>query len=156
MVNAEDVPKEKIHVMIDGKIIPPALVGIPYPVDPGEHRFQASADRQESSDKTLTVTEGSKETVVLTLRARTGPEVPPPPPGAVPAPVELKEEEPPPPAAEASSDGMSGMMIGAITSYGLGAVGAGLGIFMMLEKNSKQSNLDAEIDAFEAAYVPQQ
>ena len=57
-----------VTVTMDGIKVPDALVGVPRPVDPGEHKLQAHAEGMSSSVSTISVSEGSRETVVLTLQ----------------------------------------------------------------------------------------
>lgn len=54
-------------VSMDGKDVPPALLGVPRPVDPGEHRFEARAEGMQTATSTITLKERHSETVVLTL-----------------------------------------------------------------------------------------
>ena len=56
-----------VTVTMDGQPIPPALVGIPRPVDPGEHKFQATADGMASKVEAVTVKEGQSDSVTLEL-----------------------------------------------------------------------------------------
>src|SRR5690606_8024682 len=59
---------DPITVNMDEVQIPPTLVGIPRPIDPGDHKFQAFAPGLESNATTITLKEGARETVVLTLQ----------------------------------------------------------------------------------------
>ncbi|HWZ87828.1 MAG TPA: hypothetical protein VNW92_03230, partial [Polyangiaceae bacterium] len=59
----------ELTVQMDGLKLPAAMVGIPLPVDPGPHVFQAVASTAESAPVTVTLSEGGKQTVLLTLSA---------------------------------------------------------------------------------------
>lgn len=56
-------------VQMDGADVPAALVGIPHPVDPGQHKFVASGDGVKSEETSVDIKEGGSETVELELKA---------------------------------------------------------------------------------------
>ncbi|HEY2409774.1 MAG TPA: hypothetical protein VGI10_27400 [Polyangiaceae bacterium] len=56
-------------VTMDGSPVPPALVGVARPVDPGEHKFQATSPDAQSDVVTLTVGEGRSASGTLLLKA---------------------------------------------------------------------------------------
>jgi hypothetical protein len=115
---------------------------VPHPVDPGKHEYQAFAEGMESAPTNVSLKEGVRETVVLTL----SPTEPAAEPGA---------GDPAKPAPNArsggtfdastsdSGDGMSGMQIGSIVGFGVGAVGIGLGTFFMISSSSTRADVDS-------------
>jgi hypothetical protein len=135
----------EVRVMRDSVQIPRELLGIPHPVDPGEYKFQAFADGMESAAATVALTEGSKETVILTLRpsenkggnaeTATG--------GSGTATegslVDVRTDSP-------GTEGVSGLRIGSYVGFGVGAVGIGLGIVFAIQSGNTRSNAD---DLFE-------
>ena len=60
-------------VTIDGQPLPPAFVGAPKPMNPGEHRLQATAEGMASDVVTVTLREGARQNVALALVAHKGP-----------------------------------------------------------------------------------
>lgn len=72
-------------VTLDGVAVPPALLGVPRPVDPGDH--VVAVQRGEASrEEALTLAEGESRTVTLDLDATsTDPQPPPPPDPTTPA-----------------------------------------------------------------------
>src|ERR1043165_9484120 len=76
-VVAQGAGPKPVTVTMDGVQVPPALLGVPRPVNPGEHRFEALAEGMDSAVSSILVRESRSETVVLTLH--------PAAPGAVPA-----------------------------------------------------------------------
>ena len=122
------------RITMDGVRVPDALVGIPRPVDPGKHVFQAFAEGMESSKNTVDVKEGASETVVLTLQPVAAPGAQPDAPRAASQP-QLD--------THASTAGVSGMRIGSYVAFGVGAVGIGTGVVFLLKKNSKSSDADS-------------
>jgi hypothetical protein len=130
---------KEVRAVMDGSDIPPALLGVPRPVDPGEHEFQALADGMSSSGTKVKVGEGGSETVVLTLRndpnAKLGR---PTAEGGQPQPTDAApaDQGPAPPPKEESS---ILPVIGWI-SLGVGVVGVAAGTIFMLQGKSKVSD----------------
>lgn len=138
-----------VRVTMDGVAVPPALIGVPRPVDPGEHAFQAFAEGMESARSSLDVKEGRKETVVLTLQpvsvapsSAAASSVPPaPPPGAAPvapssAPSSPMKDQP------AEPGGRPGLEIGGWAALGVGVAGLAAGTAFGLRAKSKRSDAD--------------
>lgn len=134
---------EPVKVIRDGQEMARALVGIPQPTDPGEHSFQALAPGMESSLQKVTVTEGSKETVLLTLRQGGGL----PPAGATPTSSSGSSS-----GAESSgavgTDDQSGpnwFKIGGFTAIGVGGAAViGGTVLAILGPANSQSRADAD------------
>jgi hypothetical protein len=78
--------KGDVTVTMDGEKVPPALVGLPLPVDPGSHTFQAAGTDLKSDPVAVTVTEGGKDSVTLVVKSAPGTVAPfSTPPAATPA-----------------------------------------------------------------------
>ncbi|HYQ15000.1 MAG TPA: hypothetical protein VEQ58_04570, partial [Polyangiaceae bacterium] len=56
-----------VKVLRNGEPVPPELLGVPTPINPGESSYQAFADDMESTTTKVNFREGVRETVVLTL-----------------------------------------------------------------------------------------
>ena len=113
-------------VRIDQTDVPAAEQGIPIPMDPGTHVFSARAGELRSDERTVTLSEGWKTSIALTLRD----------PAA--GPVDAPAAENPPSGAtsnEVSPDRTqarkhtSARRIVAYTSLGVAAVTAGVGAY---------------------------
>jgi hypothetical protein len=127
---------------MDGAKVPQALVGLPVPVDPGEHKLQATAPGLASNEATVNVQEAKRDVVVLKLQPSSAA-----PTGVVPpegAPAEGAPVTPPPVEGDVSvsSGGSNGMRIGAFVALGVGAVGLGAGTVFLLKANSKSKDAD--------------
>jgi hypothetical protein len=111
-------------VTLDDKPVPPALLGVPTPVDPGVHRVSAQAKGRAPFASLVTLPEGGRESLEITLVA------------AAPA-----SPSPAPPAVRGQPRrGMSPLTIGLFTGAGVGvAMGAITGVAALNHK----SNLDA-------------
>ena len=135
-VNVE--PKEaKISVTVSDVPVPPALLGVERPTDPGTHEVVASAPGYLSQKTTVTLAEAGRETV--TLRLMLDPNAPkeePPPAVAPPPPPLLPEQQPPPPAA-ASSNGTKTVGYVLLGVGAAGVVAGGVTGAMALQKKSE-------------------
>jgi hypothetical protein len=143
---------KQVTVTMDGAQVPPALLGVPRPVDPGEHRFQAFADGMESAVSSIAISESRNETVVLTLQPTTNPPpaavTQPPPSGDVapgmvaPPPEQGAAPQPAPVAADSGGGGSNGMKIGGFVALGVGVVGLGVGTIFALNAKGKVDDAD--------------
>jgi len=144
-----DGEKGAVTVTMDGEKVPSALVGLPLPVDPGSHTFQAAGADLKSDPVTVTVTEGGRDAITLTVKSVPGTLAP----DAAPAPDSARSASLPPvipatgtpPAAtgEGNSPSASGLKIGGYVALGVGVVGVGLGTVFLLQSRSKRSDADA-------------
>ncbi|HEX4476168.1 MAG TPA: hypothetical protein VH142_13875 [Polyangiaceae bacterium] len=138
-------PKPVI-VTMDAVQVPPALLGVPRPVDPGDHRFEATAEGMDSAVSSVAVREGRSETVVLTLHASANavPEAVAPATPTAPLAVSPTPLVPtaPPPEADQSHPLPPLMWVG----FGVGAVGLGLGTVFALQAKSKTDDGNGKCD----------
>lgn len=128
-----------LAVSVDGKPVPPALIGAARPTDPGEHKLQASADGMASEVVTVSLKESAHETAVLELiPGKTAPapvaEAPPEkgaaPSNEMPAPSEPEETK------------TSSMRWASYGALGVGVVGLGVGTLFALKSKSSRSDAD--------------
>lgn len=143
-----------VKVLVDGVEMNSALIGINRPVDPGEHKLEASTDGMASAPVTVILKEGAKESVTLTLVAtatvvtpKTGPEAGTGT-GTGTGPTTTTTtggtstgmgNEVPGPEAPSKGGGSKWLGIGLI---GVGAVGLGVGTIFMLKSSSKAKEAD--------------
>ncbi len=152
-----DGEKGTVTVTMDGEKVPPALLGLPLPVDPGSHTFVAAGTDLKSDPVTISLTEGGKDVITLTVKAAPGTVAPDAPvaapgtqlattgpaPGAAPG---ANPATPPGTAPQADSGGSGGMKIGGYVALGVGVVGVGLGTVFLLQSHSKKSDADKLCD----------
>ena len=138
---------QQVVVTMDGVRVPEALVGVPRPVDPGQHRFAAQTPESRATDTMVTIEEGARETVVLTLRenapaAAPAPTQPAPPPVEQPAPAQ--QQQPAPPVADAGpqEEGTNWMRIGSYIGFGVAGVGLIAGTIFIVSANGNESDAD--------------
>ena len=133
------------EVTMDGKEVAAALLGVPRPVDPGEHVIEVKAEGYLATQQKTTLSEGGSDAVTLTLE---------PDPNAAAAaaaaaaPAAQPQSEPAAapvaPAAEPADAGAGGggLAVPAYVALGVGAVGLGAGVFFTLQSASKRSDAD--------------
>jgi hypothetical protein len=141
---------EQFAVMIDGKQLPAALVGLPTPIDPGEHTFEARANGKSSEKAKQSSAEAAHDKVTLELKPDPNATLP----GtdkATPAGEEGKggkgaDDEKAGSHADASLDSgggkpNGGMRIGSYAAFGVGAIGLGAGVIFTLQSSSKRKQV---------------
>lgn len=138
-----DGEKGPVTVTMDGEKVPPALIGLPLPVDPGSHTFRATGTNLQSDPVTVSVPEGGRDALTLTVKSAPGVLAP----GAAATPVAATPTPPvattPPPPSQSTSGGDgNAMKIGGYVALGVGVVGVGLGTVFLLKANSKKSDAD--------------
>jgi hypothetical protein len=129
-------------VTMDGQPVPPALVGVPRPVDPGEHRFEATAQGYAAQPVTVRVAEGRSEQATLEL-VPTGEPLPATTPVVGPAPGPMPPAEGPSSAPPGQDTARSGPHPLTWVAFGVGAVGLGVGTVFALSAKSKADDANA-------------
>jgi hypothetical protein len=119
-------------VQMDGTDVPAALVGIPHPVDPGQHSFVASGTGVKSEEKTADIKEGASETVELELKAA---------PGATAGGGETGGSATLDPAS--AGKGSNGLRIASYAALGVGVVGVIAGTVFALQSKKKRDDATA-------------
>jgi hypothetical protein len=121
---APDTPDD-VKVSIDGKALPPALLGVPVPVNPGTHHITARAAERAVFRADVNVVEAGKQSLRIQLS-----------PLAAEAPA-----APPPDAAKASSS--SAVSPWAWVMVGTAGVGVATGSIVGAAALGHKSHLDA-------------
>ena len=137
-IAVQGTPTTGVGVQMDGAELSAAMIGIPLPVDPGQHVFKASATGAESAPVTLTLAEGAKETVMLTLRPTASAPV------AAAAQTTTSGGSP---ADNSSSSNGAGLRVASYVSFGVGAVGLGLGTYYLLKSSSTRNSANSLYDS---------
>ena len=135
---------EGIQVVMDGKEVATALIGVPRPANPGDHELHTTIRGVEGPSQNVTLVEGGRQSI----------ELEPPDPSLIPP--EEEKVEPVPDTAPATVDDKRGMRIGAYVAIGVGVVGAGLGTLFLLQGSSAQSDADSDFDACNPTRCTQQ
>ncbi|HEX3345146.1 MAG TPA: hypothetical protein VHS09_11270 [Polyangiaceae bacterium] len=120
-------PVADATVSLDGAKLLPALFGTALPVDPGEHRVEATAPNRPAASRALTMHE--RDVTAIDLALPEPPPTPPPPlasPAGEPAPHATPAVEGPP--SEASAPSAPSSRTGAILATAGATVLAGAGV----------------------------
>lgn len=142
-----------VAVTQDGNRIPNALIGVPRPVNPGQHAYEAVASGLKAS-ASVTIKEAERQRVVLELKpgeggsatttTTTSKGAPPPVTTSAAAGGGEAPASPPPtkdtgaPAQE--TGGMSGMRLGSYIAFGVGGAGLVVGTIFALKASGKFSD----------------
>jgi hypothetical protein len=136
---ALDPPAPDAQVTLDGKAVPPAMVGIKRPIDPGKHSVAVSRGGQ-SAGQDFTLKEADSVRVVLKAPAgKPGTAYYGPPPGVGPQPVLIPYPPgtvaPPPPMRRRST----GLFVTGIVLIPVGAITAIVGGLILATSSSISS-----------------
>jgi hypothetical protein len=129
----DGVPVKDVTLTIDGQSESGAIIGLPKPVNPGQHTLAAHASNAESETTTVMVPEGAAQSVTLTMRA-TAAAAAPETAGASPGPDGAGPE------SEQHASGGSGLRIAGWVGVGLGVAGAAVGTIFAVQSISDESN----------------
>ena len=143
---------KNLRVTMDGAPVPNALLGVQRPVDPGEHKFQASGEGMTSDVIAVNVKEGGRQAIEIVLKPGAAPPIAAAP-TAPSAPATPGEPAATPPAtpdtsstsaslSTESAGGSSGMRIAGFVGIGVGLVGFGIAGAFAAKAGSKHSDAD--------------
>ena len=140
-------------VKVNGEQVPPAVLGVERPTDPGNHQVEASAPGYLPTSAAVRLADGGSETVTLRLQpdpnaaAAPPPVAGPPPMGPPPGPpmggppTPPDPPAPPDPGADAASSG-GGSKTLAFVALGIGGAGLIAGSITGLMAMSKTKDLE--------------
>jgi len=134
-----DVAIDTLSISIDGEQVSGAIVGVPYPIDPGEHRLTAHADGYHSAEADVSLAAGQSREVSLQLARAAGA----PTAAAQSAPVREVAQPRATTRVDSGSEGVSGMAVGGYVGLGLGAAGIGLGTYFAVQYVDTQDAANA-------------
>lgn len=123
------------RVMLDGVELPPAMIGLESPVNPGKHRAVAVVGTTEGIPQEVEIAEGAR------LKVEVSPA----------APVVLVAAPPATPMDQGTSDPGKGLRIGGYVALGVGVVGLGVGTVFLINGIGKKGDAD---DAFDECNTP--
>lgn len=110
-------PPAAVTVLIDGDAIEPGLLAVPIPLDPGEHRVRAEADGRRAFEHTLSLEQGEKKEISVSL-----PVLAPEPPAPKAAPVAPPKPRPRAPRTDEEPPTAGWVLIGTGGALLVGAV----------------------------------
>jgi len=149
-LKVEGAPLTAITVTMDGVKVPTPLIGLARPVDPGDHKFEASGPGVSAEPLVVTLAESERKSATFTVHYTAVAE------GAAPAagPASTTPAGGPQPAgpqgadvAPASASPNNGLRIASYAAFGVGAVGLGMGIGFGLKAKGNRSDANALCDA---------
>lgn len=136
-IRVEGDPEGKATVTMDGKPLPPAMIGIPTRANPGKHMVKAELAGHRAEVAELTLAEGEQGAVTLKLQATGEADR-----NAVASRSNGQQGD------NAERDPTSnGKRVTAFSALGVGAIALGLGTWAGLRNGSKRSDADSAFDA---------
>jgi hypothetical protein len=140
---------KEVAVTMDGARVPPALLGVPRPVDPGEHKLEGVGQGLRAEMQTIQLAEAARESVTLKFVADPAATLPgaAAAPAATTAPELLPSASPGPAPSGTPTDAGAerrgdSLRVPAYIALGVGALGLGAGTFFVLRSSSKRSDAD--------------
>jgi hypothetical protein len=121
-----------VQLTLDGSPFPNALVGMASPINPGSHTIVAKAPAAAADPVTVTIAEGARENVTITMKSTGTTEAPPAP--------EATPEEPAPAETSASNGGLKA---GGWIGLGIGVAGLAAGTFFVVENHNDRNDANA-------------
>ncbi len=132
-VDVEGASAADAQITLDGAPFPSALVGMASPVNPGSHTLALTSSTATAEPVTVTVAEGAKQAVTLTLKATAS---------AEPTPVVAAT----PPAAappDSTSNAHSGIATAGWIGIGVGVVGIAVGTVFVIKNHTDRNDANA-------------
>jgi hypothetical protein len=138
------------NVTLDGSPITDALIGVPFPVDPGMHALVATAPGMKTGQAEVELADAERRQIELVLE----PAVAAPPAAAAPmqnaGPAAAAQSRTPvvtEPPKDTGGGGPDWMRTGAYVGLGVGVVGVAAGTYFGLRSMSKRSDADKAAEA---------
>lgn len=130
-----------VQVTMDGEVVPPELIGIRQPVDPGVHQVEVSCYDFQPARGTLTLKAGQRETLQLRL-------IPVPVSANAPNRTTVGGVKPLPKQPMTSPSSKQPSDLVAYVALGVGAIGAGVGTFALSRRGESQRAANAEYTCY--------
>jgi len=144
----ESASLEGLEIRRDGVVQPKASWGMSVPVDPGDHRIEASAPGRKPLrlEVKIGAARDSKETLVPALAAADIAPAPVTPAAPSPAADSSAPVAPATQESTPSQGGSSGLRAAGWVVGGLGLIGIGIGSYFAIQAMGKKSDSDADCD----------
>lgn len=143
-----------LSVAVDGQPVPTVLLGVPQPIDPGNHTITAVATGFKVAPASVSLKDAGQAAV--TLRLEVDPSAPPPvaatPATPAPAPASIGMAPTGAPPSDAPSGGSNGLRIGSYVGFGVGVAGLALGTVFVLKSSSHRKDADSATTTLEETY----
>lgn len=131
LVMAPEARVPGLHILLDGAPVGTASLGVPMPVDPGQHVVEVIAPGHETSSQDVVV-DPNGATHTLNLRALSA--VEPAPAAAASAPAQDSRRVDLDPGADLSTQQIVGLVVG-----GIGVLGLAAGTYFGFRSHSKET-----------------
>lgn len=130
-VKVVQVRSEAIEVYVAGRHLPPALVGVDVPIDPGLHSVEVRRPGQETIVRQVSLSDGRREELTISIDAR------PATPAVVPTVIPVAPAPAPKRVESSSSNDVLGYVL-----LGTGAAGTLVGVITGITALGNKSELE--------------
>jgi hypothetical protein len=131
-------------VAVDGQPIPSVLIGVPQPMDPGDHTITGVATGFKGAPVTASLKDAGLAVVTLKMELDRSAAAP----AAAAAGGAVVATAPSGAPPRDSGGRANGMRIGSYVGFGVGAVGVALGTVFVLKSASKRKDADTAAEQF--------
>jgi len=128
-VTVEGAAPADVQLTLDGAPFPAALVGMASPINPGSHTFQATSPSATADPVTVTIAEGARENVTMTMKPIATPEAS----SATPTPNDT-------PSLDEPASSHSGLRVAGWIGLGIGVVGLAAGTVFVVKNHSDRND----------------
>jgi len=140
---------EPVEITQDGRVLPPALLGVERPVNPGEHTWLARSGSRRSEIERRVVQTGTRSTVTLRLLEPEIELVSTPPRGALAGAAAARS------AGYRADEGSHGPSAWVYVGFGVAAAGLGVGTGFLLQKGNIEDRIRDSCDPTGCYATPQ-
>ncbi|HYP88094.1 MAG TPA: hypothetical protein VEQ59_08065 [Polyangiaceae bacterium] len=140
-----------LNVAVDGQPVATVLLGVPQPMDPGNHTVTATATGFKAAPASVALKDAGQGAV--TLKMEVDDSVPPPVaagPAVTPTSTSVTMAPVPASPSDGGSHGSNGLRIGSYVGFGVGVAGLALGTVFVLKSAGSRSDADKATTALEA------
>lgn len=131
-----------LSVAIDGQPFSTVLLGVPQPVDPGDHTVTATATGFKGAPATVSLKDAGQGAVVVKMEVDNSVPVPAATPAATPTGDGAVVSTAPTGATPSDTGGGNGLRTASYVGFGVGAVGVVLGTVFVLKSSSNRKDAD--------------
>jgi hypothetical protein len=139
-----------LAVTIDGQPFSTVLLGVPQPMDPGDHTIAATATGYKAEPAKVTLKDAGQGAVTIKLLVDPNAAPVAAPASAAAAPVAVQSQNGAPPSDSGSNKNT--LRIGSYVGFGVGVVGVALGTVFVLKSSSNRKDADKATQELEDAY----
>jgi hypothetical protein len=138
-----------LNVAVDGQPVSTVLLGVPQPMDPGNHSVTATATGFKAAPVSVTLKDAGQAAVSIKMEVDESVPLPTAAPVATPTSTQVTMAPTGAPSSD-SAGGSNNLRIGSYVGFGVGVAGLALGTVFVLKSASNRSDADKANKELEA------